>query len=380
MTNSLKTIGEKIIEISPVALSFLAVLVFNSCATYKENQKLPFADKRSATEPTYSFYIAGGFGNSSEDSNSLLLEKFKEELEKASKNSTVIFTGDNISEEQVPWRTDSLLINQQLQLVKNFKGNTVFLPGNNEWKSYELDKMERVEDYLKELDLENTEVFPENGCPIEHKVINDDLDLILVDSKWFVANWSRVEDINRKCSDINTRRRFMEELEGYINDAQGKNVVIAMHHPAFSNGVFTGTDTFKNHMVPLPVLGTLKNSVMDLGAFNPEHLNSRRYRYLRIAVSALAQANDRITLVSGHEESLQLLSGGGIHQIISGSLGSKSATKLGKNRITAIGGSMEYEGEYAFGERGFARLDYYADGSSKVTFLTEDDLTEGKDF
>lgn len=378
MTNPLK---EKIYNIVyPIVLMMGVSFLFHSCATYKEHQKVPQITSDITGEIVHSFYLAGGFGNDSDISNASLLDKFEEELEKAPKNSTLLLTGDYLSNIEASLETDSLLIEKQLQLSENFEGKTIFLPGNNEWKSFELDKMERVEDYLKKLNLENTEVQPNNGCPIEHIVINDDLDLILVDSKWFVSNWSRLEDINRKCSDINTRRRFMEELEGYINDGQGKNIVIAMHHPIFSNGVHTGTDTFRGHMTPLPILGTLRNSVMDLAGFDPEHLNSRRYRYLRIAVSALAQANDRITVVSGHEESLQLLSGGGIHQIISGSMGSKTATKLGKNIISAIGGSMEYEGEYAYGERGFARLDYFKDGSSKVTFFTEDDFTVKKSF
>ena len=256
--------------------------------------------------------------------------------------------------------------------------------GNFEFKkpncSRQLDKIEKVENYLKEVERKNTAVVPNNGCPIDYRVINDDLDLILVDSKWFVSNWSRIEGINSKCTDIVTRRRFMEELEGYIGDGQGKNIVIAMHHPVFTNGTYAGKTTVTDHATPLPVLGTIKNAVMDMGAFNPEHVNSRRYNYLRIAVSALAQANDRITLISGHEESLQLLEGGGIHQIVSGSLGEKSATKLGPGRITAIGGSIDYQGEYAYGERGFARLDYFADGSSRVTFITENDLNNSKTF
>ncbi|MGB3150806.1 MAG: metallophosphoesterase, partial [Maribacter sp.] len=292
MTNPLKFFGQSIKQYCSPTLFVLTAVFINSCATYKENQNISFADKNYIAEPTYSFYIAGGFGNSSDNSNSILLEKFKEELNEASENSTLILTGDNISEEDGSWEKDSLLIDQQLHLVKNYKGKTVFMPGNNEWKSYELNKMERVEDYLKEIDLKDVAVFPENGCPIEYKVINDNLDLIILDSKWFVSNWSRLEGINRKCPNITTRRRFMEELEGYINDAQGKNLVIAMHHPAMDNGVYTGTDTFKGHMTPLPILGTLRNSVMDLGAFNPEHVNSRRYKYLRIAVSALAQASD----------------------------------------------------------------------------------------
>ncbi|MFX0556502.1 hypothetical protein ACOCEA_06870 [Maribacter sp. CXY002] len=362
-----------------IALIVLIVLVA-SCATFKEQIKAPITSLNTAIKPSHTFFIAGGYGNESDISNANLLKAFKGQLEKAGPQSTIIFTGDNISTELNAWSKDSLMITKQLELVGNFKGNTIFLPGNNEWKSYELNKMELVEDYLKDIDKDGIAIFPENGCPIEYKVINDDLDLILIDSKWFVSNWSRLEDINKKCTDIVTRRRFMEELEGYIKDGQGKNIVIAMHHPVFSNGTYNGATTFKEHISPLPILGTIKNGLMDLGAFNPEHLNSRRYNYLRIAVSALAQENDRITLVSGHEENLQLLSGGGIHQIISGSLGSASATKIEKNRITAIGGSMGYEGKYSYGERGFSRLDFYADGSSKVSFITQDDLSKETTF
>jgi len=366
-----------------IAKSFsftIVLLLLSSCATFKEQGISNIVNETPSNTITYSFYIAGGLGNASGIPNHDLLKRFKQELNNASENSTLVLTGDNISPEIGNWKVDSLLVKQQLELSAGFKGETVFLPGNNEWKSYKLDQIEKVENYLKEVERKNTAVVPNNGCPIDYRVINDDLDLILVDSKWFVSNWSRIEGINSKCTDIVTRRRFMEELEGYIGDGQRKNVVIAMHHPVFTNGTYAGKTTVTDHATPLPVLGTIKNAVMDMGAFNPEHVNSRRYNYLRIAVSALAQANDRITLISGHEESLQLLEGGGIHQIVSGSLGEKSATKLGPGRITAIGGSIDYQGEYAYGERGFARLDYFADGSSKVTFITENDLNNSKTF
>ena len=353
----------------------LTFMMFYSCATLKEQSNIVEENESASKKITYSFYIAGGLGNTSSTANISLLERLKDELNEAPVNSTLVFTGDNITPTTKNWETDSLLIEKQLNLTANFKGETVFLPGNNEWKSYELDKIERVENYLKDVGRETTKVAPNNGCPIDYRVINDDLDLILIDSKWFVSNWSRTEGINSKCTDIITRRRFMEELEGYIGDGQGKNIVIAMHHPVFTNGIYAGNTTIKDHLKPFPVYGTIKNTVMDLGAFNPEHVNSRRYNYLRIAVSALAQANDRITLISGHDESLQLLEGGGIHQIISGSLGSKSATKLGPGKITAIGGTIDFEGEYAFGDRGFARLDYYEDGSSNVTFISEYNLS-----
>ncbi|MBM1104581.1 hypothetical protein JQC67_00385 [Aurantibacter crassamenti] len=354
-------------------LLFVGVFLFQSCATFKtqfDSTSNVITDSEKLVNHT--FYIAGGLGNIEVGSSDEILNKLKVELESAEENTTLIFTGDNITGDIKNWQSDKAMLKKQLNLIEDFEGKTIFIPGNNEWKSSETEKLERTEDFIKDLDKDKINFFPENACPLEHKVINDDLDLILVDSKWFISNWSRVENINKKCSDVNTRRRFIQELEGYINDGQGKNIIIAMHHPVFSNGENAGHTTFKNHLLPIPVFGSLQQVIGDLGAFNPNNLNSRRYNYLRIMVSSLAQASDRITLVSGHEESLQYLSGGNLHQIVSGSLGSTAPTNRDKDNITAIGGSLAYEGIYTAGKKGFAKLEYYVDGSSKVTMITDE--------
>lgn len=366
----------RLIQGYQLGLIFALLLICNACATYKaqyspEIKSLRAPDKK----PVHTFYIAGGIGNMDGEPNTKTLNLLKSYLDSADTESTLLFAGDNISEKVDGWKLDKSFIDKQVALTKNFKGNTIFIPGNNEWKSYNTKKIERVEKYIKDLKKEGLDFYPENVCPIEHKVINDDLDLILIDSKWFISNWSRVEDINKKCSDIVTRRRFLEELEGYINDGQNKNIVIAMHHPIFNNGKYAGKDTFKSSMAPLPLVGTVVNAVNDLGAFSPDRLNSRRYNYLRMLVSSYAQASERITIVSGHEESLQYLTGGNIHQIISGSLSDRTATRRTKDRINGIGGSLKYEGKFTYGEKGFAKLDYFEDGSSRVTFIAENGET-----
>ena len=43
--------------------------------------------------------------------------------------------------------------------------------------------------------------------------------------------------------------------------------------------------------------------------------------------------------------------------------------------LTAIGGSMEYEGKFTQGQQGYARLDDSEDGSSEVSFITEAENT-----
>ncbi len=262
------------------------------------------------------------------------------------------------------------MLNKELEITKGFKGKTVFIPGHYEWKSKNTKDIEWVEDYIKDNDLKDIKVAPNNVCPLEFKKINDDLDIIYVDSNWFDTNWDHVEGINKKCTDINTKRRFVEELEGYIKDSRGKNLVIVMHHPIYSNGRYAGKQTFLQSITPLPIVGTLLNEANYLSSFNKQQLYSYRYNYLRTTVSALAQENHRVTIVSGHEKSLQYLSGGNINQIISGSMGSADGTKLSKGTITNIGGRLNYEGKFTYGKEGFAILKYYKDGSSKVTFVT----------
>ncbi len=364
-------IDKRIISVA-IRICLIQAFVFQSCATYETQFETTPINDTVYGVPVHSFIMAGGLGNLQDGNSETVLAALKKELEASKPNTILIFTGDNVTETEKNWREDKVILGRHLELINDFKGKTVFIPGNNEWKSYESENVERTEDFIKDLDKNRIDFFPENACPLERRVISDNLDLILIDSKWFIANWSRIEDINKKCTDITTRRRFIQELEGYINDGQGKNIVIAMHHPVLSNGEYAGHVTMKQHLTPIPVLGTITHTINDLGAFNPDNLNSRRYNYLRIMVSSLAQSSDRITLVSGHEESLQYLEAKGLHQIVSGSLGKVGATNRGKDRITAIGGSLLYEGRFTSGKKGFARLDYFKDGSSKVTFINGD--------
>ncbi|WP_318312631.1 metallophosphoesterase [Flagellimonas crocea] len=357
-------------------LSFIPLLLF-SCATYKLQHSEPFASTKKDKVPSHTFFVAGGLGNIAQADTLPIMENLRGQLKSAGENSTLVFTGDNVSAENKNWNSDKELLNRQIKLAHDFKGDVVFIPGNNEWKEKNTDDVEQIEDYIKDLDNEQINFFPENACPIERRIINDKLLLVLVDSKWFVSNWSRTKNINKKCTDIVTRTRFVEELEDAIDDNLDKNIVIAMHHPVFSNGQYAGYKTFKEHMTPVPVIGTLAEGFMDLGAFDPEHLNSRRYNYLRILVTAQAQKSDRITIVSGHEENLQYLVGKEVHQIISGSLGSKTATKLSEDELVTIGGALPFEGKFAYGDLGFAKLTYFEDGSSEVTFYSSDNLKTG---
>jgi len=330
----------------------LSLLVISACASYKEQKATSVSEVTSSSKtPTHTFFVAGGLGEATGNLNQPIFDKLQQKLSEANNKSTLLFTGNYTSKAFENESNNQALLQKQLDFANSFKGKTYFIPGANEWASKNAKEIEWVEDYIKDSNLKKIEVEPNNVCPLEYRKISDDIDMILVDSKWYISNWDRVKYINQKCSDIKTQRRFIEELEGMIKDAKGKNLVIVMSHPIFSNGMYANNYT---------------------GGFNPDKIFFRRYQELAIKVAALIQELDRVTIVSGHEKSLQYLtSKNKTHQIISGSLGAKEKTKRETARLTAVGGQLEYEGQYTYGEQGFSIINYFEDGSSQVTFVTE---------
>lgn len=343
-----------------------------ACATHKPQSKLVQSSETDAKKPIHTFFVAGGLGTETPDANPELQKLLKTYLDKANKKSTLLYTGDYLPK-NADKKTREAFIKAQIEIAKDFKGKTVFVPGHHEWSSNDTKKIEWVEDYLKDHDIKGFEVQPTNVCPLEYVEVNETLDILYVDSNWFESNWDHIDGINKKCTDINTKRRFNEEFEDYIKDSRGKNLLIVMHHPIFSNGKYAGKNTFLESITPLPIVGNVINEIVDLGGFSKQKMSSLRYNYLRTTISSLVQDNDRVTIVSGHEESLQYLASDNIRQIISGSLGSRTGTKISKGFIANIGGSMKYEGKFTYGEKGFAVINYYEDGSSDVKFVTSDD-------
>jgi predicted phosphodiesterase len=347
--------------------TILILLIFfiHACATYKPQYKDKleqsiFPDKNI----THSFYLIGDAGLSGEASSSKAIAHFKVALSKASKNSTVVFLGDNIYPKGLPKKGEEGRVlaenqlNAQINAVKGFKGETVFIPGNHDWYSNGLKGLKRQEKYIEDALGKNT-FLPEIGCPIEKVEIAKNIVLIIVDSEWYMTNWDKHPTINDDC-EIKTRTKFFHELEGEIKKARGKTTIIAVHHPMFTNGSHGGQYSFGSHMSPLPVLGTLKNVIRKTGGVITVDDQNSRYNEFRKRVITLAQENDKTIFVSGHDHNLQYIVEDNLPQIVSGS-GSKT------NATRNVGG-----GQFSYGAMGYARLDVFKDGSSYVRFYADD--------
>jgi len=350
------------------------LFLLSGCATYKAK----YADLKSDVPskdkgiPLHTFYLIGDAGESPIGDLNPALKAFSSTLRNAPKNSTAIFLGDNIYPAGMPEKKKNKAyelaknhLDAQLKSVENFKGQTLFIPGNHDWYSDGLNGLKRQEKYI-ENHLKGKDVFlPENGCPLDKVEINDDIVLITIDTQWYVEDWDKHPKINDDC-DIKDRGKFLDELESLIKKNRGKTTILALHNPMFTYGSHGGHFSFKEHLfpthvsLPLPILGTLANVLRRTsGASNTDQSN-KMYNELKKRVVTLAQYSDKVIFVSGHEHTLQYIVEENTPQIVSGSGAKKGATRL-------LNGS-----QFSSGQMGYAILKVYSDGSSHVKFVGVD--------
>ncbi|AYN69808.1 phosphoesterase [Euzebyella marina] len=353
------------------------VVLFTACATYRPKYKNGKGVETSTDkEVVHTFYLIGDAGLSPMNDMNKALKIFKKKLDVADKNSTAIFLGDNIYPAGLPDPKDSTQaylkakndLDAQIKTLENFKGQPLFIPGNHDWYTEGLIGLKREQKYIQKA-LDSKEVyFPEDGCPIKTIEVNDDVVIIAIDTEWYLTNWDKRPDINDKC-DIKSRERFWLELEDEIKDNRQRTTIIAMHHPVFTYGSHGGEYTFRTNLYPkgkigpLPILGSFINLLRRTTGASIEDMQNKRYTELRKRLITLAQYSEKVILTSGHEHTLQYIVQDNTPQIVSGSGAKKGATRL-------LNGSL-----FSTGQRGYAVLDIYKDGSSKVDFfgVGEDD-------
>ncbi|WP_228027856.1 metallophosphoesterase [Costertonia aggregata] len=352
-------------------ISIVLILSLFGCATYKDKyQDVSHAtDVPTSKKISHTFYLIGDAGLSPIGGMNPALKIFKDRLDLADENSTAIFLGDNIYPAGLPDPKDSTIayreaknhLDAQLSTLQNFKGKPLFIPGNHDWYTEGLVGLKREQKYIQEK-LGSKEVFfPEDGCPIKVIDVNEDVVIVALDTEWYLTNWDKRPDINDKC-DIKSRQKFLLELEDVIKDNRQRTTVIAMHHPMTSYGPHGGQFSFKKQFypkkmaIPVPVLGTFINVLRRTSGASIEDLQNKRYRDLRNKVTTLAQFSEKVIFTSGHEHTLQYILENNTPQIVSGSGAKKGATRL-------LNGS-----KFSTGKMGYATLEVYTDGSSKVRF------------
>ncbi len=349
------------------------ILLFNACATYKaqyrdENDKNLDTPQKDIDK---TFYLLGDAGKSPQGGMSKALITFNKYIStKDTKDDYAIFLGDNIYPAGLPdknekGRSDAENgLNGQIKSLKEFKGEVLFIPGNHDWYSDGLKGLKREENYIENALGDNT-FQPENGCPLEDFDIGEDIKLIIIDTQWYLENWNKHPTVNDEC-EIKTRERFFLELEGELKKAQNKTVILAMHHPMYTNGVHGGQYALSKHLypsqrkIPIPILASLLTQVRTQGGVSIQDRYNERYNNLMNRIETMALDEERLVFVSGHEHTLQYNVKEKIKQIVSGSGAKESYATLSNT------------GVFAYGKQGFAELKVYKDGSTWVTFFGEE--------
>ena len=359
---------------------FLSGLMIQSCATHHaqfgQNIKNPVTlNATDSSKIAHTFYLIGDAGNTNEITAKQTLADLENRLKKATKNTTLLFLGDNIYPKGLPNTeltneriiAESKLTNQ-LKLSKNFKGQTIFIPGNHDWYSG-IKGLERQAKFVTEYLNDKKSFLPRKSCGIDDLEINKNLVLITIDSQWFLEDWDNSPTINDDCT-IKTREAFFVEFENLLIKNQEKTVVLALHHPLMSNGSHGGQFSVEKQLfpleqkIPLPVLGSVANFLRKTSGVSPQDIQNKQYTLFIKRVKTLLQNQDNVIVVSGHDHNLQYIEKDNIKQIISGA-GSKSEA------AKAI-----FPNDFSYGRNGYATLAVYENGAAKVSFFGKEDNKE----
>ena len=346
---------------------FLLTIFLNACATYKaqyakeDRLQNNFPDK--AIDKT--FYLIGDAGLSPQNGLSEALNTFEDYIsDKETKGDYTIFLGDNIYPSGLPGKNHKNrasaenALNAQIKAIDNFKGKSIFIPGNHDWYSNGLKGLKREEQYIEDALGKNT-FLPEDGCPLKSVDVSETIQLIIIDTQWYLENWNHNPTINDEC-EIKTRERLFEEIEGELKKAQNKTVVFAMHHPMYTNGIHGGYYDASKHLfptqkkIPVPIVASLLTQIRTLGGVSIQDRYNERYHKLMSRLETMTLDAENVVFVSGHEHSLQYIENESIKQIVSGSGAKESVASLGDN------------GLFSYGKQGFAELVIFKDGSSWV--------------
>jgi calcineurin-like phosphoesterase family protein len=358
----------------------LFALLLQSCATNnvqfgKASNQTLIQNETDTIKKSHTFYLIGDAGNADEVQSQNTLQLLQNRLQKADKNSTLIFLGDNIYPLGMPSDINSkerplaeTKLRNQLKITDGFKGKTIFIPGNHDWY-YGIKGLQEQEKFVTDYLKEKKSFLPRKSCAIDDVNINDQVSLIIVDSQWFLEDWDKQPTINDNCT-IRTREEFFKEFESQVNKNQNKTTIIALHHPLMSNGPHGGQFSLRKQIypsklkIPVPVLGTYINLLRKTSGISPQDLQNKQYSALINRIKPIIQNKKNVIVVSGHEHNLQYIDSEGVKQIVSGAASKKEAAR-------AI-----HPNDFSFGGNGYAILDIDASGNSSVRFFSTENNQE----
>jgi hypothetical protein len=345
----------------------LFCILFTSCAT----RKTQLGRITKSELPTYTssdiqhrFFLVGGAGDLSSQLSALNFDNIKKQFNPTI-SSTLLFLGDNqYPKGYVDTLTAPQAIDKQIELAKYFFGRTYFIAGNKDWASG-IKGLNNQENYIND-QYKDHSFYPKQNCAIDEIIISDSLVVITIDSQWYLANWDKFPGINDDCY-IRTREEFFYEFDNLINKYQNHTILIAMHHPLYSNATHGGKFSAYDHIfpiknIPLPILGSFYTYIRKSSGVVNQDLQNKKYITLINRLKTAVQNRENVFFVAGHDHSLQYIEKAGVKQIISGT-GSFAVPTNNKDLIS-----------FSASKIGYAVVDVLKGGETWVNFYEAESL------
>ncbi|WP_426491943.1 metallophosphoesterase [Hymenobacter sp. 102] len=272
---------------------------------------------------------------------------------------TIIILGDNIYPVGLPAPEHPRRAQAEarfmalLSALRQFPGRVVLLSGNHDWNKGRPDGwayLQRQEAFVRQ-HLPTAHYLPVNGTPGPVTLqLADDVLLVVLNTQWWVQRGPK------PAADSKAPFRQLRQL---LEANRHQRVLVAGHHPLYSNALHGGKFTAKQHVfplttvhkqayVPLPVIGSLLPLYRKLvGA--AEDMAHPRYRRLRRRLLRVLHDFPNVIYAAGHDHNLQYFQRHGGHYLVSGA-GSKTA-------FVQKGGRAAFVHEHT----GFFSLDFYPD-------------------
>ena len=258
---------------------------------------------KAGNELAFTVWLAGDLGAQTETVLPEGLKVLLAQTKEASKESAVVFLGNQVSG-QLSVEAEKDLLLRRLEGLNSFEGKVYFVSGNQDWQLGGKEGLKEIQKAVKELLGKKSTWSPKAGCG-EPKVVEltDWITLILLDSQWHYDLEYPI--IDQKDCPIDDKVEFSKELVEVLDEYDNTDLLIATHHPFMSGGTYAGYASWKDHFLP-PVAGSLVAGLKTIGLNEQYRMHPKQQEYADLVLSKTAQLG-HIIFAAGHDLGLQYI-------------------------------------------------------------------------
>lgn len=207
-----------------------------------------------------------------------------------SKEDILIYHGNALK------KTDKEVINSRIKDLRSKFERVYIIPGASDWDNLKSKNLKSLGDFLDD-EFKGDVIVPENSCGnLEIKEIGEDLAMVFMDSDWYFNDWTDDRNINKSC-EVTSRFAFWEEVTGTIGKLKAKQILLFARTPVMRNDKFGGHLTWKEHLLPLPILGTMINDTKNYLTPRKSTISPIYQDYIS-EMEALLENHPKLTLIT----------------------------------------------------------------------------------